>query len=50
MYLITRLAAPLDHFRDGLKVHASAGLSNGIDDGEVGLQRVERGNSVLSTC
>lgn len=47
-YLISGLATPLDHLRYGLLIHAPARLSNGIDDGEVGLKRVQRGHGILS--
>lgn len=31
-HLVPYSAAPIDHFGDGLLVHAAAGLADGIDD------------------
>lgn len=41
-HLISGFATPLDHFWYRLFVHAAAGLPDGIDNGKVGLQRVQR--------
>lgn len=46
-YLITNSSAPLDHLWNRLLIHLAARLSNRIDDGEVRLQGVQRGYSVL---
>ena len=39
-HLVPYLTAPFDHLRNGLLVHATAGLADGIDNGGVGLQRI----------
>jgi hypothetical protein len=41
-HLIPSLATPFYHFRYRLVVHAPARLAYRIDNGEVGLQRVQR--------
>lgn len=40
-HLISEAATPLDHLRNRLVVHAAARLADGIDNGEIGLQRVQ---------
>lgn len=49
-YLISNLAAPFSHFGDSLLVHLSTGLLDGLDDREIGLERIERRDSVLGAC
>lgn len=41
-HLVSDFATPLYHFRNGLLVHPLSRLSDGVHDGEIGLQRVER--------
>ena len=41
-HLVSDFATPLQHFRNGLFVHALARLPDGVHDGEVGLERVQR--------
>jgi hypothetical protein len=43
-HLISCLLDPFDHLRDGILVHALSRFPNRIDDGEVTLQCVERGD------
>lgn len=46
-YLVPDFVAPLDHLGDSLIVHLPSRFTNRIDDCEVGLQCVERRDSVL---
>jgi len=46
-HLVPYSAAPIDHFWNGLLVHAAPGLADGIDDGGVGLERVECLDGIL---
>ena len=43
-HLISCLLDPFDHLRDGILVHALARFPNRVHDGEITLQRVERGD------
>lgn len=40
-HLVAQLATPLEHLWNGLLIHAAPRLADGIDNGEVGLQRVQ---------
>lgn len=40
-HLIANLATPLEHLWYRLLIHAPARLANGIDNGKVGLQRIQ---------
>ena len=46
-HLIPYPAAPFYHLRYCILVQAPAGLPDGIDDGEVALQSVQRRNGIL---
>ena len=46
-HLVADPAAPFYHLRYGVLVHAHAGFSDGIENNEVALQRIERSNGVL---
>jgi len=46
-HLVPYSAAPVNHLWDGLLVHSTAGLADGVDDGGVGLQRVECLDGIL---
>lgn len=47
MYLVSNLSAPLDHLRYRLLIHLAPRLTDGIDDSEVRLKRVERLHRIL---
>ena len=46
-YLIAYFAQPFYHLRNSLLVHLPPGLADCVDDGEVGLEGVQRRNGVL---
>ena len=48
-HLIPNFMAPFNHLRNGLLVHATARLPYRIDNGEIGLQRVQRRDRSLRT-
>lgn len=47
-HLVAELPDPLNHLRDGILVHAPSRLADGVDDGEVALQRVQGRYGCLS--
>lgn len=47
-HLVSCSTAPFNHLRDGLCVQAFAGLSDGVDDCGIGLQRVQGGHGILA--
>jgi len=47
-HLVSYPAAPFNHFRYGIFVHAPPGFADGVDGGKIALQCIEGPDSVLS--